>query len=130
MLLHSECVYSLHITVLFTDFVLMRSKHLLKIRTKREHNFDNTYKPGVEKLFNTAGRIGYSYLCREQQKKLIMSLGFEVLTAVSMKMAVFCVVAPCSLVEVYQSFRGPCCLHHQVASSAIMSLTVSETVFL
>jgi hypothetical protein len=40
-------------------------------------------------------------------------VGFEVLTAVSTKMAVFWVVAPCSLVEVYQRFRGPCCLHHQ-----------------
>jgi hypothetical protein len=30
-----------------------------------------------------------------------------------MKMAVFWVVALCSLVEVYQRFRGPCCLHHQ-----------------
>jgi hypothetical protein len=29
------------------------------------------------------------------------TLGFEVLTAVSTKMAVFWVVAPCSLVEVY-----------------------------
>jgi hypothetical protein len=38
---------------------------------------------------------------------------FEVLTAVSTKMAVFWVVAPCNLVEVYQRFRGPCCLHHQ-----------------
>jgi hypothetical protein len=28
-------------------------------------------------------------------------------------MAVFWVVAPCSLVEVYQRFRGPCCLHYQ-----------------
>jgi hypothetical protein len=28
-------------------------------------------------------------------------------------MAVYWVVAPCSLVEVYQRFRGPCCLHHQ-----------------
>jgi hypothetical protein len=28
-------------------------------------------------------------------------------------MAVFWVVAPCSLVGVYQRFRGPCCLHHQ-----------------
>jgi hypothetical protein len=37
-------------------------------------------------------------------------VGFEVLTAVSMKIAVFWVVAPCSLVEVYQRFRGPCCL--------------------
>jgi hypothetical protein len=33
--------------------------------------------------------------------------------AVSTKMAVFWVVAPCSLVEVHQRFRGPCCLHHQ-----------------
>jgi hypothetical protein len=30
------------------------------------------------------------------------SIGFEVLTVVSMKMALFWVVAPCSLVEVYQ----------------------------
>jgi hypothetical protein len=28
-------------------------------------------------------------------------------------MAVFWVVAPCSLVEVYRRFRGICCLHHQ-----------------
>jgi hypothetical protein len=37
-------------------------------------------------------------------------VGSEVLTAVSTKMAVFWVVAPCSLVDVYQRFRGPCCL--------------------
>jgi hypothetical protein len=30
-----------------------------------------------------------------------------------MKMVVFLVVAPCSLVEVYQRFTGACCLHHQ-----------------
>jgi hypothetical protein len=28
-------------------------------------------------------------------------------------MSVFWVVATCSLVEFYQRFRGPCCLHHQ-----------------
>jgi hypothetical protein len=39
-------------------------------------------------------------------------VGFEVLTAVSMKMTVFWVVAQCSLVEVYQRFRDPCCLHY------------------
>jgi hypothetical protein len=37
-------------------------------------------------------------------------LRFQVLTAASMKMAVFWVVAPCSLVEVYRRFRGACCL--------------------
>jgi hypothetical protein len=31
----------------------------------------------------------------------------------NLKMAVFWVVAPCSLVEVYQRFRGTCCLHHE-----------------
>jgi hypothetical protein len=29
------------------------------------------------------------------------------------KMAVLWVVAPCSLLEVYQLFRGPCCLHYR-----------------
>jgi hypothetical protein len=38
---------------------------------------------------------------------------FDVLTAATMKIAVFWVVAPCSLVEVYQRFRGACCLHHR-----------------
>jgi hypothetical protein len=36
---------------------------------------------------------------------------FQVLTAVSMKMAVLWVVAPCSLVEVYLRFRGARCVH-------------------
>jgi hypothetical protein len=35
------------------------------------------------------------------------------LTAASMKMAVFGVVAPCSLVEVYRRFRDACCLQRQ-----------------
>jgi hypothetical protein len=29
------------------------------------------------------------------------------------EMAVFWVVEPYSLIEVYHRFRGPCCLHHQ-----------------
>jgi hypothetical protein len=37
--------------------------------------------------------------------KVKLIAGFEVLTAVSMKMAVFWVVAPCSLVEVYTTFQ-------------------------
>jgi hypothetical protein len=40
-------------------------------------------------------------------------VGFEVLMALSTKMTVFWVVALFRLVEVYQRFRGPCCLHHQ-----------------
>jgi hypothetical protein len=38
--------------------------------------------------------------------EVLRTVGFEVLTAVSTKMAVFWVVAPCSLVEVYRRFGG------------------------
>jgi hypothetical protein len=38
---------------------------------------------------------------------------FQVLTAASMKFRVFWDVAPCSHVEVYWSFRGAYCIHHQ-----------------
>jgi hypothetical protein len=38
---------------------------------------------------------------------------FDLDTSHVKKMAVFWVVAPCSLVEIYQHFRDPCCLHHQ-----------------
>jgi hypothetical protein len=37
---------------------------------------------------------------RAQYNKLLILIGFEVLTALSAKIAVFWVVAPCSLVEV------------------------------
>jgi hypothetical protein len=37
---------------------------------------------------------------------------FQVLTAASMKIIVFWDVAPCSLIEVYQRFRGTYCIHH------------------
>jgi hypothetical protein len=50
------------------------------------------------------------FICTET---VYMYIGFEVLTTASMKMDVFWVVAPCSLVEVYQCFRGTRCLHHQ-----------------
>jgi hypothetical protein len=41
-----------------------------------------------------------------------------------MKMIVFWVVAPCSLVEVYQRSRGVCCLHHQGDRGVITQKTV------
>jgi hypothetical protein len=41
-----------------------------------------------------------------------------------MNMAVFWVVAPCSLVEVYRRFRGACCLHHEGSQPRIIMLFV------
>jgi hypothetical protein len=43
------------------------------------------------------------------------------------KMAVFWVVAPCSLVVVYQRFRCPCCLHHH-KSTPLSLMAVSSVV--
>jgi hypothetical protein len=37
----------------------------------------------------------------------------QVLIAAGTKKTVFCVIAPCSLVEIYRRFRGACYLHHQ-----------------
>jgi hypothetical protein len=45
-----------------------------------------------------------------------------------MKMAVFWVVAPCSLVEVCQRFKGNCCLHHQWARQADLKFAPYSTV--
>jgi hypothetical protein len=42
-------------------------------------------------------------------------VGSEILTAVSMKMAVFWVATPYSLVEVYRRFRGTFYLQHTIA---------------
>jgi hypothetical protein len=46
-------------------------------------------------------------------------VGFEVLKAVGTKMAVFWVVAPCSMVEIYQRFREP--------SASIIRATTQKT---
>jgi hypothetical protein len=66
----------------------------------------------IKNMPTRAGRY-FTCICEVSGSNLVWMVGFEVLTAVSTKMAVFWVVAPCSLVEVYQRFRGPCCLHHQ-----------------
>jgi hypothetical protein len=48
-----------------------------------------------------------------------------------MKMAVFWVETPCRLVQIYQCFRGPYCLHHQGPwwLTAIFILTAVRTAY-
>jgi hypothetical protein len=55
---------------------------------------------------------------------IICRVRFQVLMAASIKMAVFWVVAPCSLVEVYRRFRGASCLHHQCHSTTTQKVAV------
>jgi hypothetical protein len=51
-----------------------------------------------------------------QNSTNLTEAGFEVLTAVSTKMAVFWVVAPCIFVEFFQRFSGPWYLIRAIAS--------------
>jgi hypothetical protein len=44
-----------------------------------------------------------------------------------MKMAAFCIVAPCSLVDVSRRFRGACCLRYQVIALMMEAAGTSET---
>jgi hypothetical protein len=50
---------------------------------------------------------------------------FEVCTAVKIQVAVFWIMAPCSVVVGYQRFRGPCCLHLQHGSLKRRCLTTT-----
>lgn len=44
-----------------------------------------------------------------------------------MKMAVFWVVPPCILVELYRRLRGACCLHRHVSSTILHGTTNQRT---
>jgi hypothetical protein len=46
-----------------------------------------------------------------------------------MEMAVFWVVAPCSLVEVYRRFGGASCLHHQGDRPDYTAITQKTAIF-
>jgi hypothetical protein len=52
---------------------------------------------------STDCKLGFSRTWQEDGENYIMRT----------KIALFWVVASCSLVDVYRRFRGPCCLHHQ-----------------
>jgi hypothetical protein len=79
-------------------------------RPEREANHSPSYSGEIRTECSLTSTHPYVFM--EHRDRFIL-VGFEVLTAVSTKMAVFWVVAPCSLVEVYRRFRGPCCLHHR-----------------
>jgi hypothetical protein len=64
--------------------------------------------------------VGASYNRAVDLKNLV---GFEVLTAARMKMAVFWVVVPCSLVEVYQRVRG-----NALVALMVEAASTSETL--
>jgi hypothetical protein len=61
-------------------------------------------------------RIWFQYVENLRIRKMVCSTEQSVSIVgycLETKMAVLWVVAPCSLVEVYQRFRGPYCPHHQ-----------------
>jgi hypothetical protein len=67
---------------------------------------------------------GLHLKCAASSWGITVKVGFHVLVAMSMKMAVYGVVAPCSLVEVQHCFRGACCQGDPLMMEAV---TTSET---
>jgi hypothetical protein len=111
----------------------------LSLGLKRiRYTFSRLVQGPVEYIFSFRDRLVYGTAIRKEPQNFqsfglatkestqtmnrIKYVGFEILTAVSTKMAVFWVAAPCSLVEVYLRFRGPCCLHHQGDDGGIIAL--------
>jgi hypothetical protein len=74
---------------------------LLKIKIMAEAN--GNYK----QVIGHSPAVLQQHNYHKHNEKKIMKARFV------LKKAVFWVVAPRSLVEVYRHFRGACCLHHQ-----------------
>jgi hypothetical protein len=55
-------------------------------------------------MVDTLAGYDYEVWIMKRRGKIYYLVSFEVLTAASVKMAVFWVVAPCRLVQVYQRF--------------------------
>jgi hypothetical protein len=86
-----------------------------QLRTFPEKAKKHRFTSNIFVLKASQGRFK-QYIIEKMRKVMTKNMNiveFEVLTAASTKIAVFWVVAPCSLVEVHRRFRGTCCLHHQ-----------------
>jgi hypothetical protein len=59
-----------------------------------------------------------NYICEETRN--YTRVRFDVLMVMSMKMAVFWDVAPCSLVDIDRCFRGAYSFHHQDGGSKLL----------
>jgi hypothetical protein len=97
-----------------THFVFFRNS---KVTSNVEFTATGSYTPANifgKQCWQTVCKYASSVLANSPQtniRRFLFPAGNE--KQDTMKMAVFWVVAPCSLVEVYQRFGGACCLHHQ-----------------
>jgi hypothetical protein len=67
-------------------------------------------------LFCITGNRVVTFVVHNQCRPKTRHIKFYFFKLEHVKMAVFWVVAPCNLVEIYQRFRCPRCLHHQGSS--------------
>jgi hypothetical protein len=86
-------------------------KYSRELRNVTLYNVNGANKDGMG---GTCGKDRLINLCVHGR----ICMRFEVLTAASMKMVVFWVVAPCGPVEIYRHFRGAYCVHPRAAYSS------------
>jgi hypothetical protein len=96
------CVQGSNCAALKQRFTLLLAAHLLSVSPGKYRRC--TINRPLQSLSHQSHSITINFL---------LDVWLEVLTAVTMKMAVFWVVVPCRLVWVYRRFRGLYCLHHQ-----------------
>jgi hypothetical protein len=92
-----------------------------------DRTMQNPRKHIVQRIMSLLRQFTFSNETGEwtQHTNIYIYIWLEVLTAVSMKMAVCWVVPPCRLVWVYRRFRGPYYLHRQDDESPV---TTSATL--
>jgi hypothetical protein len=87
------------------------SVYLLVVCIGCSTSTSNVDGPSERELQKTG--LDLTLFARTSTLTLLQSIGFEVLTTLTLKGAVFCNITPCSLVEVDRYFEWRYCLHIQ-----------------
>jgi hypothetical protein len=106
-----------------TTSVASAGRRFIVMKIVKNFNRSTTFEERLNKLSivhlncDFAGAVDFSTTTKISKNKAweaFLNVGwFEVLTAVTMKMAVVWVVVLCRLVSVYRRFRGLYCLYHR-----------------
>jgi hypothetical protein len=94
-------------------FFIQLQTHRSRFVTRHVSAKSETFHLMTDMLLEARHALNLLVICLCCMRNIFKHYGTKRRAWTHMLMAVLWVVAPCSLVEVYQRFRGPCCLHHQ-----------------
>jgi hypothetical protein len=112
VLLLTKCTSYYFLSQILDEYV---SHYFMTYANNSKKKYDRCQVKWTHKHTRHRGRLGKQYVDWQVQVCYFWSSLMcynELHKQIYSKMAVFWVVVLCSLVEVYRSFRGSCCLHH------------------